>query len=128
MEKYQKNEMMSHYEVKIKDIYLNRDISATTYINNFELYVQKWEKLVGSWTEEKKIYDNYRIGSHMKIMIQKSVSIMYNLMTQFIIPNTEHDLEKKAISEKRQQRFKDPDKERGRDYSDNHEKFGFHCK
>ena len=81
MEKYQKNEMMSHYEVKIKDIYLNRDISATTYINNFELYVQKWEKLVGSWTEEKKIYDNYRIGSHMKIMIQKSVSIMYNLMT-----------------------------------------------
>ena len=48
---------MEHFEAKAKDLKLSSDTSTTNYMNIFKLYVQKLEKLEGSWIEEKKIQE-----------------------------------------------------------------------
>ena len=37
----QKDSMIHHWEQKLKSVALDKDTSATEYINNFEMYVRK---------------------------------------------------------------------------------------
>jgi hypothetical protein len=51
----QRDNMIHHWERKLADIALDRDTSATEYINNFEMYVRKLSKLGENWSDDKKI-------------------------------------------------------------------------
>ena len=50
----QKNQMIEHYENKLRNLSLDSDTTATECINNFELFVRKLEKLEGTWSDDKK--------------------------------------------------------------------------
>lgn len=52
----QKHTMIQHQENKLKDLVLNHDTTATAYINRFEMYVRKLEKVEKlTWDDKKKI-------------------------------------------------------------------------
>ena len=51
----QKDSMIHHWEQKLKSITLDKDTSATEYINSFEMYVRKLVGLGESWSDDKKI-------------------------------------------------------------------------
>ena len=54
MDPSQTNTMVAHYEGKLDDLTLDNDTTATEFINSFELYVRKLEKLETNWTDEKR--------------------------------------------------------------------------
>ena len=47
--------MISYWESKSGTTFLDQDTSATEYINNFERYTLKLEKLGKNWTDRKKV-------------------------------------------------------------------------
>ena len=51
----QKDSMISHWEGKLTALYLDKDTTATEYINNFEMYVRKLTKLGETWSDDKKV-------------------------------------------------------------------------
>ena len=51
----QVDSMIHHWERKLIGIALDKDTSATEYINNFEMYVRKLMKLGENWTNNKKV-------------------------------------------------------------------------
>eukprot|EP00957_Ditylum_brightwellii_P098985 7540171-Ditylum_brightwellii.AAC.1 len=56
MDKTQNNMIVQHYEAKLRNLYLDINVTATDFINNFELYVQKLGKLEGvDWLGNKKV-------------------------------------------------------------------------
>ena len=51
----QMDSMISFWERKLNSVTLDRDTSATEYINNFEMYVRKLTNLGENWTDDKKV-------------------------------------------------------------------------
>ena len=49
----QKDSLISYWERKLRNVTLDKDSSATEYINNFEMYVRKLTKLGENWSNEK---------------------------------------------------------------------------
>ena len=47
--------IVKHYSNKLRSLFLDRDNSASNYINDFEIYVRKIEKYEGAWSEDEKI-------------------------------------------------------------------------
>ena len=48
--------MIEHHEKKLENIYFYTDTTATEYINSFEMWVRKLEKLEGNdWSDNKKV-------------------------------------------------------------------------
>ena len=54
MDPSQTSTMVAHYEGKLEDLTLDNDSTATKYINSFELFARKLEKLEGAWSDEKR--------------------------------------------------------------------------
>ena len=77
--------MMEHYETKSNYLYLNHDASTTKYINNFNLCVQKLEKLEVSWTEYKKILEFKDMFTDEYYDTELHVhSILFNYLVQYL--------------------------------------------
>ncbi len=49
----QKDSLISYWERKLDGVTLDKDSSATEYINNFEMYVRKLTKLSENWSDDK---------------------------------------------------------------------------
>ena len=46
--------MIQHWEAKLNSLFLDEDTSATDFINFFEMWVRKIEKMDGAWSDSKK--------------------------------------------------------------------------
>ena len=53
----QVDSIISHWESKLDATSLDQDTSATDYINNFEMYTQKLEKISENWTDKKRVWE-----------------------------------------------------------------------
>lgn len=51
----QKDSMIQHWESKLNSLALDVDTAATEYINYFEMYVRKLDKLGENWSDDKKV-------------------------------------------------------------------------
>ena len=47
--------IVKHYSNKLRNLVLDRDTTASKYINDFEIFVRKLEKYEGAWSEDKRI-------------------------------------------------------------------------
>ena len=47
--------MIAHWETKLEENVLDKDTTATAYINNFEMYVRKLKLLNETWDEDKRV-------------------------------------------------------------------------
>lgn len=55
MDPSQQSLMADHYTTKLEDLYLDKDTTATEFINSFDIYVRKIEKFDSKWSDAKKI-------------------------------------------------------------------------
>ena len=101
----QKNLMLEHYSSKLEDLILDNDNTATEFINNFDLYVRKLEKLEGTWSEDKKIREFKKrvISEDYGVEKRTHKTTFADLVQSF--RNREQTIGLEVISEKRQRRF-----------------------
>ena len=106
MDETQINTMIAHYEAKLKGLFLDRDTTATEYINNFELYVRKLEKLEGVWSDDKKVreFKDRITDADYDTETRVHTGDFNSLVKSF--RSREQDLEKRSNQDKRQRRFK----------------------
>ena len=98
--------IVKHYSNKLRSLFLDRDNSASNYINDFEIYVRKIEKYEGAWTEDKKIREFIENVTDEDYDTEMRVhdDSYANLINAF--RKRERDLGNKGDEDKRQRRFK----------------------
>ena len=98
--------IVKHYSNKLRSLFLDRDNSASNYINAFEIYVRKIEKYEGAWTEDKKIREfienvtDEDYDTEMRVHDTSYANLINALRKR------ERDLGNKDDEDKRQRRFK----------------------
>ena len=106
----QKSLMLNHYSTKLDALFLDDNTSATEYINKFDLYVRKIEKLDGLWSEEKRLREFLKRVTSQDYDVEKRVhnkSTFKDLVKAF--RKREQDLENEEITDKVTRRFKKND-------------------
>ena len=98
--------IVKFYSNKLRNLFLDRDTSASNYINDFEIYVRKIEKYEGPWTENKKIREFIENVTDEDYDTEMRVNddSYANLINAF--RKRERDLGTKVDEDKRQRRFK----------------------
>ena len=105
MDPSQTSTMVAHYEGKLDDLLLDNDSTATEFINSFELFIRKLEKLEGPWSDDKRcreFKDRVSENSDYDTEIRTHVGIYDDLIKA--IRKREQALEKKSSSAKRKAR------------------------
>ena len=105
MDPSQVSTMVAHYEGKLEDLSLDTDTTATEFINNFELYVRKLEKLEGAWTDDKKcreFKDRVPEDSDYDTEVRTHTTTYTDLIRT--VRKREQDLEKRSSTLKRKAR------------------------
>ena len=122
MDPSQISTMVAHYEGKLDDLMLDNDSTATQFINSFELYVRKLEKLEAEWTDDKKCREfKDRVSDQSDYDTEvRTHSGDYDSLVR-AIRKREQDLEKRSSAAKRKtRRYKalSPTPDSGKDDSD----------
>ena len=73
LEPSQKSLMLNHYSTKLDVLYLDDNTSATEFINKFDLYMRKIEKLDGAWSEEKRLREFLKCVTSQDYDVEKRV-------------------------------------------------------
>ena len=109
MDASQVNTMIAHYEGKLNALILDNDMTATEFINNYELYVRKLEKLEGPWTDDKKVreFKDRVVADDYDTEVRIHTGTFADLIKSF--RKREQDLEKKANIIRKQRRYKTPE-------------------
>jgi hypothetical protein len=99
MDPSQKTTMIEYYSNKLDSLELDRDTTATEFVNKFDSYVRKLEKLENAaWSDEKKVREFKKRVTDEDYDTEKRVhnSNFDNLVKTF--RKREQDLDKDAIS------------------------------
>lgn len=113
-----KRVMADHYTNKLDVLVLDKDISATQFMQSFDLYVRKIEKFEGQvWSEDKKIRE-FKKRIVCEDYDTEKRTFTGNTLNEFmsLLRKREQDLDTEAISDgKVQRRFKRPSEEDAKD-------------
>ena len=114
----QKNLMLEHYSTKLDALILDNDTTATEFINNFDLFVRKIEKIDGGWSEEKKIREFKKRVTSKDYDVEKRThkTTFKDLVQNF--RDREQAMETEAITEKVTRRFQKNDDNKSEKDSD----------
>lgn len=119
----QKNQMIEHYESKLRNLSLDNDTTATEFINHYEMYVRKLEKLEGDWSDDKKVREfKARVTSDLYDTECRVHTGDFKDLVK-IIRKRETDLADGGVANKRQRRFKHPDNEEKKDDASGNKSF-----
>ena len=101
--------MLEHYSTKLDALILDNDTTATEFINNFDPFVRKIEKIDGGWSEEKKIREFKKRVTSKDYDVEKRThkTTFKDLVQNF--RDREQAMETEAITEKATRRFKKND-------------------
>ena len=109
----QKDTMIKHYETKLDTVLLDKDTSATNFINNFQLCIRKLVKLGENWSDEKQVREfKFRINDpDYEVESRVHEGNFAELVNK--IRKREQDLERDALAQsannKRTRRFQRKD-------------------
>ena len=108
----QKSQMIGFYEKKLENLVLDVDTTATEYIDSFEMWVRKLEKLEGhDWSDDKKVreFKNNVIDEDYDTECRVHSGTFQELIKDIRKRETILNNKSNKVANKRQRRFKKDD-------------------